>query len=261
MARRRMTDPAFYTDDKIIQCSIEERYLFKGMWNFADDEGVIQNNAMLMKVRIFPADEYTEAQIREWMDHLILLDMILVDESGALLKIKNWTEYQKINRPSPSKYQFTERSVSDHGTIIANRKEVKRKEKKSNTSSKTQNGVKAKPKDLNEVIEYFKEKKIQDHQENAIHFFGYYDSQGWKKANGRPVVDWKSCVTTWKFDAVGNGEKKNKMQDVVCPQCKNGKPRKFQTDKDRLTLVRCPECNEYGVLSMVDWKIENARSA
>lgn len=35
---------------------------------------------------------------------------------------------------------------------------------------------------------------------NPEEFIDYYASQGWKKANGRPVVDWKACVRTWEKD-------------------------------------------------------------
>ena len=35
---------------------------------------------------------------------------------------------------------------------------------------------------------------------NPEEFIDYYASQGWKKANGRPVVDWKGCVRLWEKD-------------------------------------------------------------
>lgn len=33
---------------------------------------------------------------------------------------------------------------------------------------------------------------------DAEKFIAYYQQQGWKLANGRPVVDWQACVVTWK---------------------------------------------------------------
>ena len=35
---------------------------------------------------------------------------------------------------------------------------------------------------------------------NPEEFIDYYASQGWKKANGRPVVDWKACMRQWEKD-------------------------------------------------------------
>ena len=72
MARKRMIDPSFWSDDTIIELTAEERLMFIGMWNFADDSGIIQNNEKLVKARVFPADNYTDARIRSWLDRLIL---------------------------------------------------------------------------------------------------------------------------------------------------------------------------------------------
>lgn len=53
---------------------------------------------------------------------------------------------------------------------------------------------------VEEVAEYCNERGSDVDPEK---FVAYYSSQQWKKANGRPVVDWKACVITW--------EKKNKQ--------------------------------------------------
>jgi len=48
---------------------------------------------------------------------------------------------------------------------------------------------------IEEVAEYCRERG------NAVDpelFHDYYQSQGWKKANGRPVTDWRGCVRTWE---------------------------------------------------------------
>lgn len=58
------------------------------------------------------------------------------------------------------------------------------------------------------------------------HFVDYYKSQSWKKANGRPLTDWKAAVRTWeqkdrekarsgttnKFNAFE--QRKNDMDDI-----------------------------------------------
>ena len=51
------------------------------------------------------------------------------------------------------------------------------------------------PPTLEEVETYCQERK---NGIDAGAFIAYYESQGWKKANGRPVVDWKGCVRTWE---------------------------------------------------------------
>ena len=62
------------------------------------------------------------------------------------------------------------------------------------------------PPTLEEVREYCQERHNKVDPER---FVDYYASQKWKKANGRPVSDWKACVRTWE-----RGEKKPKRQNA-----------------------------------------------
>ena len=50
------------------------------------------------------------------------------------------------------------------------------------------------PPSVDEVEEYRREKGYRIDPE---HFIAYYESQGWKKANGQPVTSWKGCVVTF----------------------------------------------------------------
>ena len=129
MARKRMIDPGFYSDDKIIELDPVQRLLFIGMWNFADDEGVLKYSSKQLKARIFPADDIDHGTINEWLVNLNQVGLILFNADRSLIKIKGWKTYQKINRPQPSKYTFIEvisdQSVNDPGTITPNRIEKK----------------------------------------------------------------------------------------------------------------------------------------
>lgn len=51
------------------------------------------------------------------------------------------------------------------------------------------------PPTLEEVKAYCQER---NNTINPEAFIDYYASQKWKKANGRPVEDWKACVRTWE---------------------------------------------------------------
>jgi hypothetical protein len=62
----------------------------------------------------------------------------------------------------------------------------------SNKESKTKKFV---PPTLEEVKAYCEERKNNIDPE---YFIDYYASQQWKKANGRPVADWKACVRQWE---------------------------------------------------------------
>ena len=150
-----MVSPEFYTDEKILELPIPARLMFIGIWNHADDEGIIKNSPKQLKVQIYPADEeITLNTIIEYVEMMVNLKLLTkgtnIDDS-PLLKITKWTDHQKINRPTLSRYVFaplqitdgsvnahgsiSEDSVSDHGGLIedsrpieVNIKEVKLKE-------------------------------------------------------------------------------------------------------------------------------------
>ena len=161
MARKRMIDPGFYSDDKIIELEPVQRLLFIGMWNFADDAGVLKHSAKQLKARIFPADDIIPEQITEWLMKLHDIGLILFNEDRSLIRIKGWKTYQKINRPQPSKYEFIdlimEQSVKAPETITPNRKEEKRKEDniKEENIIPQKNGVMKTPDQKQEAFEQF----------------------------------------------------------------------------------------------------------
>ena len=105
MARKRMIDPKFWSDDKIIELEPLSRLCFIGLWNFSDDFGIHKFNAKVIKAEIFPADDIPLAQVELMLEDLIKLNLIEISEDKILLRIKGWNIYQKINRPQPSKYE------------------------------------------------------------------------------------------------------------------------------------------------------------
>tara|TARA_Y100000356_G_scaffold83647_1_gene69596 strand:+ start:10936 stop:11841 length:906 start_codon:yes stop_codon:yes gene_type:complete len=124
MARKRMIDPKFWTDDKCIELTSEGKLLFIGMWNFADDSGLLPNKSKQLKAQIFPASSITHEQINELIVKLSDLGLILFGNKGQLIKIKGWKNYQKINRPTPSHYEFEpddpDDSLNTHEQLTTN---------------------------------------------------------------------------------------------------------------------------------------------
>ena len=126
MSRKRMISPEFYTDEKIIELPIPARLMFIGIWNHANDEGILKNSPKQLKVQIYPADEdMTLNLIKQYIELMVSLKLLTkgVNIDGSeLLKITNWADHQKINRPTLSKYVFTplelsEGSVRTHGGL------------------------------------------------------------------------------------------------------------------------------------------------
>ena len=130
MARKRMIDPKFWSDDKMMALTPMHRLLFIGIWNFSDDSGIHKNNDTMLKAEIFPCDPITIDEVGKLKHDLIDQELIIPFENQdiKLLRVNNWSIYQKINRPIPSKYELTEDSLSTHGVLTANRIEENRTE-------------------------------------------------------------------------------------------------------------------------------------
>jgi hypothetical protein len=57
------------------------------------------------------------------------------------------------------------------------------------------------PKDIDEVIEYFVKRSIPDPvKPKAEKFFAFYETNGWVQGKNKPIRNWHSCLTTWLLD-------------------------------------------------------------
>lgn len=102
MARIRTVKPEFWTDEKVVECSILARLLFIGLFNFANDMGCLERSPKRLKMQIFPADALDcEPLIQELITHGLLIEYSVNDV--CYLQIKGFLKHQKINRPSASK--------------------------------------------------------------------------------------------------------------------------------------------------------------
>tara|TARA_R100001079_G_scaffold110394_1_gene85684 strand:- start:671 stop:1141 length:471 start_codon:yes stop_codon:yes gene_type:complete len=130
VARKRMIDPQFWCDEKMMTLSHSARLLFIGLWNFCDNSGIHKDSDLKLKAEIFPADDITKDDVKKLKEELIQIGLIIAikeDEFGDdILMVKNWNKYQKINRPIPSKYNISEDSLNAHGVITPNRIEYNR---------------------------------------------------------------------------------------------------------------------------------------
>ena len=140
MARNRIIKKEAYCDNKLIELEITQRFMFIGMTNFADDEGIHLNNAKVLKAEIFPADDIKVSYIENALLKMANLGLIQFNEDRSLYRIKNWKLHQKINRPYPSKYDFVEEihehSLNTQGIVCEdsspNNKNKKKNKKKNN---------------------------------------------------------------------------------------------------------------------------------
>ena len=66
------------------------------------------------------------------------------------------------------------------------------------TKKKTKTLGKDKPKNLGEVVEYFKELGVADAIKNAESFYSHYESVSWYRGKTK-IKNWKACVKSWKL--------------------------------------------------------------
>lgn len=105
MARIRTTKPEFWTSDKVAECDPLTRLMFIGMWNFADDEGRMEDKPKQIKMRIFPGDDISAEEIAGMLQELSRNQLILLYtvENKGYIQVKGW-DHQKISKPLASKF-------------------------------------------------------------------------------------------------------------------------------------------------------------
>lgn len=120
MARKRMIDPNFWTDEKLGECSIQERLLFMGLISNANDEGYGRANSKLLKATIFPYDDIEIVELEKWLSHLIEFNMIVVFEydKQKYYYIPNFLKHQTINKPTKSTFPHIEDERCSSTTVV-----------------------------------------------------------------------------------------------------------------------------------------------
>ena len=142
--RNRILQKTFWTSEEILELELHERLLFLGMTNYADDEGIIKTSPKALKAKIFPADNISIEKINNALFKMRELGLIRFNIDGTLCRFTSWYDFQKINRPYPSKFNFVEESGDDsvnvHGTLTHhsspnNNNNSKNKNKKNNNKT------------------------------------------------------------------------------------------------------------------------------
>lgn len=126
MARIRTIKPEFWEDEKLAKLPVYARLLFIGTWNFADDNGVLLANPILMKSHIFPYEDIGISTISEWIDMLVENGMLIRTTYNGkdYLVIRKFLIHQKINRksiriniPLPVVLQVIDEYNKTHGVL------------------------------------------------------------------------------------------------------------------------------------------------
>lgn len=135
MARKRMIDPEFWSDEKIgTSWSHSARLFYIGLWSFADDEGRFKAHDDLLKSQIFPYDKsrINISALKKELDGKVQWYEFHGNQYGFC---KNFKKHQKISHPTPSKLpvppiikEDSGKIPEDSGKSLSSLKEVSLKE-------------------------------------------------------------------------------------------------------------------------------------
>jgi hypothetical protein len=106
MARIRTIKPTHVNDKELANVSLQAHLLWVLSWCFSDDEGVIENDPLLLRSQIFPRrTDIRIEQVQQWIDQLIKARFVIpFDHEGqGYLLHRTFQTHQKIDRPQASK--------------------------------------------------------------------------------------------------------------------------------------------------------------
>lgn len=122
MARIRTVKPEFWTDEKVVECSIPARLLFIGLFNFANDMGCLESSPKRLKMQIFPADALDcEPLIQELITHGLLTEYSVNDV--CYLQIKGFLKHQNkqafgLKIPLPPEFTESKAGKEERESLI-----------------------------------------------------------------------------------------------------------------------------------------------
>ena len=106
MARIRTIKPEFCQSEKIGRLSRDARLCFIQIWTVVDDEGRARAAPRLLAGSLYPYDDDAPALIEGWLDELARNGRIsrYVVDGTQYLQVTNWSEHQRIEKKSASRY-------------------------------------------------------------------------------------------------------------------------------------------------------------
>jgi len=110
-----MIIPAFFTDERVVECSTTARLLFVGMWCFCDDGGCHPASVRTLKMEVFPGDSFSVEEISAMVAELVRVELIETYhvDGKDFWHVTGWHN-QKIEHPQykyPRSKEYGERST------------------------------------------------------------------------------------------------------------------------------------------------------
>lgn len=210
MAERRMFAKTIIDSDLFLDMPLSTQALYFHLSMRADDDGFVNNPRKIMRMIGTTEDD---------MKVLLAKNFLIPFESGIVV-IKHWKIHNYIQNDRYKETIYTDEKaqlvVNDQNayalldtSCIQNVSKLDTQVRlgKDSIGKDSIGNKRLTPPTLEEVTAYCEER---GNNVDPQRFIDYYSSQSWKKANGRPVADWKACVRTWEQRDKGN---KTRLQD------------------------------------------------
>lgn len=150
MARIRSIKPEFWSSEQVMECSLNARLLFIGLWNFCDDAGRHPLAHRQIKALVFPGDDLSTSDIKRMFDELStngLIETYTID-GKEYFQVTGW-RHQKIDRPQSAKYPAP---LTEHSTNVRDGKDEGEEGKGKESSEANASGADAPPVDLEKKL-------------------------------------------------------------------------------------------------------------
>ena len=199
MAKGRMLNRKIATDEKFNALNVKDQWLYMRMLPFMDDYGRMTGNLFELKYQVIPSCDLDTNQIQDSLMNMQQHDLIYFKKDECI-QFRGFNKNQKIgHRKAESLYpdisedtdkddERSEKVVKGQNNIIEDNIIEKNKTK----------SYRAKPKDLEMVIDYFKKKNVPNAVDNATKFYNHYEAGGWMRGRTK-IKNWKLCLTAWDF--------------------------------------------------------------
>ena len=107
--RNRMIKKEFWHSHRILSISPYERLMFIAMFNVADDD-------LTMKSVCYACDEnITISMVEDYIKNLLGVGLIELNNERTLIRITNWKNHQRIDKPTPSRHKFKKAILEEYG--------------------------------------------------------------------------------------------------------------------------------------------------
>lgn len=101
LGQRRMINTSIWQNTGFAMLHDKAKLLYMGTITFADDDGRLRANSLLLKSQVFPFDEeITQLHVRKWLNIIAKTDLIEVYKVGNeyFIQHPHWEKYQSIRK-------------------------------------------------------------------------------------------------------------------------------------------------------------------